>query len=461
MLELDTFGRIPLAGHLQNSPTVEYTTRPRVAILNQPQDPVVAGDEQRGSVAIVNWELAKRLAKRFDVVVYAPLQKGQPLRERWGTIEIRRIPGVATKTHKAVQLLAGQLRTRTPYFDSRFYYRGYFRAVARHLHDSPVDIVHLPQQLQFAALIREATPAAKIVLHMHQDELALLEEHPLRERLACVDGIVTVSDWVTQRAAGRFPTLAPRIHTIGNGVDLTRFHPAPARSPGQRAKRLLFVGRISPDKGVHVLFEAFDRLARERPDVVLDLVGKPGMLPYDLLGLLLRNDRQLSGLGEFYGRSRLAGLMAELHRKDGTYMNALTARLSPTARDRVHFHGTIPLPELVRLYQQADLLVLPSIWNESYGMPVAEAMACGVPVLASNCGGVPELLEEGISGALAARGDVDALLGELRRLLSDAEKLYGMGRAARQRANLLTWDRSAERLGRVYDALLHESPSAR
>ena len=62
----------------------------KIAIVNQPQDPIVAGQEQRGSVAIVNWELAKRLAQRHEVTVYAPRANGQASCERWRTIQIRR-----------------------------------------------------------------------------------------------------------------------------------------------------------------------------------------------------------------------------------------------------------------------------------------------------------------------------------------------------------------------------------
>ncbi|HEU4625502.1 MAG TPA: glycosyltransferase [Steroidobacteraceae bacterium] len=435
------------------------TRGPRVAIINQPQDGIVASDEQRGSVAIVNWELAKRLAKCFDVVVYAPLLRGQRRRERWGSLEIRRIPHVATKVHKAVQLIAGQLRTRTPYFDSMLYYREYFSGVARDLRTRPADIVHLPQVLQFAPLLRTGAPGAKIVLHMHQDELALLDEHPLRERLESIDSVVTVSDWVTRRAVSRFPALAGRIHTIGNGVDIDRFCPGENAPAATGPVRLLFVGRISPDKGVHVLLQAFARLASEQPDVTLDIVGKPGMLPFDVLGLLLRDDPQLAGLGEFYGRSRLDAVRAVLRGQRRSYFDTLMAQLPPHAAARVTFHGIVPFAELLALYRRSHLLVLPSIWNESYGMPVAEAMACGVPVLASDCGGVPELLEPGISGALVARGDLEALLGALRELVADRAQLAAMGRAARRRAELLTWDRSAEKLSRVYDALVDAQAS--
>jgi glycosyltransferase involved in cell wall biosynthesis len=117
----------------------------------------------------------------------------------------------------------------------------------------------------------------------------------------------------------------------------------------------------------------------------------------------------------------------------------------------VHFRGSVSLEELIRLYREADLLVLPSIWRESYGLPVAESMASGVPVLASHCGGVPELVTEGVTGRLVPRLDLDALTNAMRDLLSDPVRLREMGRESRLRAErLLTWDRSAQRLERVY-----------
>ncbi|MGA7541418.1 MAG: glycosyltransferase [Steroidobacteraceae bacterium] len=140
----------------------------KIAILNQPQDPMVAGSEQRGSVAIVNWELARCLARHHEVIVYAPRAHGQPGVERCGAIEIRRIRFVARRLHKAVQLVAGGLRWDPPYFTSRLYYREYFSRVARDLARCRPDIVHLPNQMQFASLLKRAAPAIRTVVHMHQ-----------------------------------------------------------------------------------------------------------------------------------------------------------------------------------------------------------------------------------------------------------------------------------------------------
>src|ERR1700686_692429 len=82
----------PPADGYSDSSKPRLDTPMKIAIVNQPQDPIVAGEEQRGSVAIVNWELAKRLAERNEVTVYAPRASGQARTEHWKNLEIRRVP---------------------------------------------------------------------------------------------------------------------------------------------------------------------------------------------------------------------------------------------------------------------------------------------------------------------------------------------------------------------------------
>ena len=430
----------------------------KIAILNQPQDPVVADEEQRGSVAIVNWELARRLAERHEVTVYAPGSRTQPTAERWRGIDIRRTRFSAKYLHKAVQLVAGRFKGRYPYAFSPLYHREYYAQVARDLRRRPVDVVHIPVQVQLGDLFKRAVPGAKLVLHVHQDELAHVDYDFLRGHLARFDSVVTVSDFVTARAQQRFPELAGRMHTIGNGVDIARFHPQMPAEGIRRPSRVLFVGRIAPDKGVHLLVHAFDTLARERGDLELTLVGKAGMMPFDVLGVLLKDDPALGSLRAFYGQSPMGWLKKEVLGQRDSYLAHLRALLTPESAPRAHFRGTVSLEELTRLYREADLLVLPSIWQESYGLPIAEAMASGVPVVASRCGGVPELVEEGVTGRLVPRLDLDALVCTMREMLQDPHRLRQMGQAARLRAErVLTWERSSQRLERAYVGVGSES----
>ncbi len=236
----------------------------KIVIINQPQDAVVADAEQRGSVAS---SIGSSRAGWPDLIrssVFAPGVPGQVRLESWQGIGIRRIPGVAKRFHKGVQLLVGRLIPHAQYFNSRLYFREYYSRLIRELRRQSPDVVHLPQQLQFVPLLRRALPKAKIVVHMHQDELASLDYAPVAEQLGVLDAVVTVSDYVTRRARARFPQFASKIHTIGNGVDLSRFQPGNAR-PAAAVVKLLFVGRISPDKGVHLLIDAFNALVREHP----------------------------------------------------------------------------------------------------------------------------------------------------------------------------------------------------
>jgi glycosyltransferase involved in cell wall biosynthesis len=427
----------------------------KIVIINQPQDRIAPAEEQRGSVAIVNWELARQLARSHRVVIYAPRGPGQARVETWQGIEIRRIPRVAKRFHKAIQLLVGRLFPHAQYFNSRLYFREYYAQIIRQLREQPPDIVHLPQQLQFAPLLRRKLPTAKIVVHMHQDELASLDYAPLVERLRTLDAVVTVSDYVTGRARARLPQFANKIHTIGNGVDVGRFQPGNALHAG--VVKLLFVGRISPDKGVHILVDAFNELVRKRSDVQLTIVGKPGMLPFDVLRLLLRDDVNLERLREFYGRSLSGWLRREVFGQRTSYMNTLRKRLSPQAEGKVRFLSLIPTQELIRTYQDADLLILPSIWHESYGLPIAEAMACGTAVLASRTGGIPELVEDGVTGVLVPPCSPSSLGKALADIVADRSALKRMGLAARDRAQTsLTWQRSAAHLESVYRSLIEE-----
>jgi glycosyltransferase involved in cell wall biosynthesis len=106
------------------------------------------------------------------------------------------------------------------------------------------------------------------------------------------------------------------------------------------------------------------------------------------------------------------GEMAKLLRFcDGrSYLRHLEEQIqSLNLTDRVAFSGFLPRPELARRYQEADVFVFPSLWNELFEMPVAEAMSSGIPVVATRAAGIPEVASEGKTGLLVDRGTLSAL----------------------------------------------------
>jgi glycosyltransferase involved in cell wall biosynthesis len=116
----------------------------------------------------------------------------------------------------------------------------------------------------------------------------------------------------------------------------------------------------------------------------------------------------------------------------------------------VTFLGWIPNASLPAYYRAAAVSVIPSL-EEGFGIPAAEAMGCEVPVVASDAGGLPEVVEDGVTGLVVPRGDSNALATAIGSLLADPERRRSMGRAGRERAlRLFDWDRTAEQFERIY-----------
>lgn len=122
--------------------------------------------------------------------------------------------------------------------------------------------------------------------------------------------------------------------------------------------------------------------------------------------------------------------------------------------DEVHFLGHVDHSRMPAHYAAADLFVLPSSM-ESFGLVVAEAMACGLPVVSTRVGGIPEVVEEGVTGLLVPPDNPQALAEAITCLLNDPEKMWEMGRRGRERvAELFTWDKVGERVAGFYRSIL-------
>jgi glycosyltransferase involved in cell wall biosynthesis len=433
----------------------------KVAFVSQPRDAVSASDAQTGSVTIVMWELAKRVARHHEVVVFAPRAPGQAVDEvsRAG-LRIRRVPLALRSFHKAMDLGTGALNLRTPYFASSLFFREYALNIAHWLRQERPDIVHVQNCTQFLPLFHQAVPHARLFLHVHDEFLSLLPEKVVRPRLENLSAVVTCSNFVTQRLQARLPYLAGRIHTVGNGVD-TKYFKASERCVEPGKFRILYVGRVSPEKGVHTLARAFTRLAADDPGVELDVVGPPGLLPYNQIRLL-SSDPQVAALGTFYGTGFWDRLDKQLVHARSSYWRSIEESIPESLRNRVHFRGQLSRATLRSVYQRAHVLAMPSVCMEPFGLPLAEAMASGLPCVASKTGGMPDILANDVTGFLVERGNVEALTNALRTLATDVDTCERMGREARRRAEEhFDWAMPAARLETLYrqqvDAPLGES----
>jgi glycosyltransferase involved in cell wall biosynthesis len=210
-----------------------------------------------------------------------------------------------------------------------------------------------------------------------------------------------------------------RTRVIYGGADPQRFRP----DQDERRAGVLFVGRLTPHKGV-------DRLIQALPDgATLSVAGSEGHDP-------------------------------KLPERD---YPQLLRRLA--AGRAVRFAGPVADAELPMLYRRARVFVLPSVEETCYGRPVAisellgltllEAMASGTPVVASRLGGLPEVVRHGETGFLVTPGNVEELRGRVAQLLRDPALAQRMGDRGRELVlDRFTWDACADRCIAAYEELL-------
>jgi phosphatidyl-myo-inositol alpha-mannosyltransferase len=232
-------------------------------------------------------------------------------------------------------------------------------------------------------------------------DLAVPLLRPLWRRLAVRLAVSeAAAEFVTSR-------LGDRVRIVPNGVDVDLFatgQPAPGLPPG---RRLLWVGRLDRQKGFPVAVRAFGILADEFPDLSMVVVGEG-------------HDRDAIGL------------------------------LPNGARDRVVTVGSVPNDRLPLYHAGADVYLSPALDQESFGMVLIEAMAAGVPVVASDIPGYREVVRRGVDGLIVPPGDPVALAKAVRQVLSDPALAARLSAAGRARAESYRWDVVVDEIERAY-----------
>lgn len=393
----------------------------------------------RSSISIVTLELAKRLTADYDVTVYAG--KGKQERAAPPGIKVRRLPSRADQELRRITgKLARFYSLRKPFFSSSLYYPLYMTRLALDIRKCGFDIVHLHNFTQFIPVIRALNPGLKIVLHMHSEWLTQLDSAAMKKRVRHADLILACSEYITLKNRFAFPEAANRCRTLHNGVDMTSFRAPSEEARASKAKKkrtLISVGRITPDKGIHVLIEAFNILAYRYPDIELCHVGQERITPKEFL-IELSDDPRVRSLKAFY---------------PGSYKEKVLEGIAPALCQRVTFPGHVNHPEMVTKYGEA-MIFMNASYHEPFGMPVAEAMACGLPVVAARTGGIQEIVEDGTSGFLVEPGNADALADAVAELLENKDDREAFARAGRERiSEKFNWDNIAGELSESYSGM--------
>jgi len=230
---------------------------------------------------------------------------------------------------------------------------------------------------------------------------------------------VTVSESSRRDISAQMRVPIERLHVVPVGVDATVFGPRPhiARVPG----RLMTTASADvPMKGLAPLLEALAKVRTEVQEAHLVVIGKPKV------------------------KSRIPGLIDRLG-----------------IGDAVEFVSGVTTERIVELYAETEVACVPSLY-EGFSLPAVEAMACGVPVVGTTGGAVPEVIgRDGETGLLVPPGDPDALAAGIRRMLADPELRARIGAAGRDRAlDKFTWRATAVGTVEHYRALLDEHAAA-
>ena len=247
--------------------------------------------------------------------------------------------------------------------------------------------------------------------------------------------MVTVSDHVTRRARLAHPAHAARILTIPNGVDASAF--GTGESGDADGFNVLYVGRVSPEKGLHTLIDAVVALASDDDAVRLTLIGPHSVLPAEAV-VRGSTDPLVRALGRWYGAE--------------PYRSQLEKKIPPELKSRVDWAGVVPYQDLPDAYAMASVLVNPSL-SESFGMTVVEGMASGLPVIATRVGGQEELVADGTTGLLIDPEDPAQLADAIRRIRRDPDSAHQMGEAGRRQAQLYDWERITQETLDLYSRL--------
>lgn len=264
--------------------------------------------------------------------------------------------------------------------------------VAERLRGRKLDRLHVHYASSVGLLVaRLLTGGVSHTIH-GSGEFQNPQSFRLKEKLRHADFVVTISRFgKSQMMLNSDPADWERLEVCPLGVDTARFTPVTRDRRAGASFTVLTVGQLAPAKGLPVLIKAVSLLVRQRRRVTLKLIGD--------------------------------GLMRQLLEEEAR-------ELQVTAN--VHFEGFRNNAELAACYGEADAFVLASF---AEGVPVVlmEAMAAGLPCVASRITGIPELIEDGVSGLLVPPADESAIAAALGRLMDDPELWRRISESARQR----------------------------
>lgn len=312
----------------------------------------------------------------------------------------------------------------SPLFFNGNFHMCFFPFLSNLLDAHEPDLLHIdeePYNLMTFLAVREARkrhiPAVfftwQNLVRRYPPPFSWIEQYVYRHAASAIAGTDAAARTLREKGYQGPIAVIPQV-----GVDPETYRPQAQSRAGPSASRpftIGFAGRLVPEKGLDVLLRACAQFDFDYRMVV-------------------------AGAGP--SRSELEGLTKML-----------------SLGDRIEFRGSLPSATMPGFYGGLDVLVLPSVsrpnWTEQFGRALVHAMACGVPVIGSTCGEIPDVIGE--AGLIFPEGDSGALADQLRRLAADSKLRRDLARLGRERVlDRYTHQRIAQDTAAIYQSLIHE-----
>jgi glycosyltransferase involved in cell wall biosynthesis len=244
----------------------------------------------------------------------------------------------------------------------------------------------------------------------------------LKRQVECSDRIITISNYTKSELVAKVGADPAKITTIYPGIEVQVRNILPEEIEktksvyGIKGKYILFIGTLEPRKNLKRLIAAFSLLKNKTMSLVI--IGKKGW-HYD-------------------------DIFAEVQARK--------------LEDSVIFLGYLSAQEKTAVLKGAELFVYPSLY-EGFGMPIAEAMSWGIPVIAGNNSSMPEVV--GDAGLLVNPIDIDDIARGIKDLLSDSDRRAEYSRKALSRSHYFSWDDAAKKIWQIYHDVYREKHEKR
>lgn len=369
--------------------------RVKIALICTEKLPVppIAG----GAVQLYIDGIAPHLAAKHDITIFSIQYPGLPDRETVNGIRLIRLPGGSGANY--INSLKSAL-------------------------DRSFDLIHVFNRPRYVLELMKVLPESKFSLSLH-NEMFHPEKITDEEAVSCikkVEFINTVSKYIADTVKERFPQAADKLRVVYSGADAGMFKPSwtpeglsdklalKVKYKLQDHRVIIYVGRFSPKKGVHVMLNAVKKVMVKNPDTALVVIGS-----------------------KWYGSNETDDYTKEIR--------AIAEQLPGP----VVFTGFLPPDQVCRHYSMADVFVCASQWNEPLARVHYEAMAAGLPIITTNRGGNAEVIRNLETGIIIDDySNADKMAEGIMYLLGNPSKCIEMGKAAREMAERqFNWKRVA------------------